>query len=212
MDDLEKDVQCNFDAIMKGSGTFFRGTFQNECMKVAGSDQRASKKYHRLVELVERAGQYIEPHTACKEGCHYCCHMAVTITGYEAAIIGKAIGRQPTPVNFNVEDIVERGVSDVQEELRDKYMGRDCPFLKDSKCSIYEVRPLACRAYFNISGHPELCDLTLGANDVPGIDFRVFWAAQAAAFMQYEFGDIREFFPSEIGKVCKATEEQPASL
>lgn len=208
MDDIDVVVKANFDAIMKDAGTFFTGTFQRECLKVADSEQRVSKKYHRLVELVERAGQYIAPHTACREGCHHCCHMAVTITGYEAAIIGKHIGRQPTPVNFNVEHFIDAGVEVAQAELRDKYTGKDCPFLKDSKCSIYEVRPLACRSYFNISGEPDLCDLTKGANDVPSIDFRVFWAAQAAAFMQYEFGDLRDFFPFVKGGVII---DQPTS-
>lgn len=199
---LAQQTEQNFNAIMKDSGKFFRGQFQNKCMEVVRSDQRPKHKYIRLVELIEQAGNYIAPHTACTQGCHHCCHMAVTITGYEAKVIGEYIGVPPQSVPMDIEHVMSKSSDELQEELRDTYSGKDCCFLVEGQCSIYSVRPLACRAYFNISGEPSLCDLTLGSNDVPSIDFTVLWAAHAQAFLQYEFGDIRQFFPTvEAGVV-----------
>ena len=71
-----------------------------------------------------------------------------------------------------------------------------CTFLKNSVCTIYPVRPLACRTHFNLSDDPSLCDIVNkpGA-EVPYFNFTALHVPFAQSFLEEPFADIREFFP-----------------
>lgn len=148
------------------------------------------KKYVELVHLVERVSALLAPLVPCKSGCSHCCKMSVVITGREALAIANEIGVRPTrPPPLRL-----------QEEYVDLYMGVPCPFLKNTKCSIYAVRPLPCRTHFNLSAHPEVCNIIkYPGNDVPNLDFSTIWAASVAIYGEQEiYGDIREYWPNGI--------------
>ena len=91
-----------------------------------------------------------ERQVECRRGCVFCCHLNVSATPLEAARIWSAMrdGRQPG---------LERAVFAAAAAL-DGLDGRarlerkaPCPLLVESACSLYEARPLACRALLSVS-------------------------------------------------------------
>ncbi|HVJ55043.1 MAG TPA: YkgJ family cysteine cluster protein [Aliidongia sp.] len=84
---------------------------------------------------------------ACAQGCDACCHQRIACTVPEA--IGIALGLSAR----SDEEIA--GVAGRAREVHEKSAtldplarirtGLPCPLLQDGACSIYEMRPLACR-------------------------------------------------------------------
>jgi Fe-S-cluster containining protein len=98
----------------------------------------------------------------CKAGCTACCYIDVDVSGDEAAVI----------INY----CKENGIEIDQDYLtKQAAVGRKsysplsrCVFLKDNLCSIYPVRPIACRKHW-VKTDPSLCDFSKNiANQVGG--------------------------------------------
>src|SRR4051812_7667640 len=104
-------------------------------------------------EAFDEAVASVKTGVSCKWGCHLCCRQNVNIYEDEAKTI--------------VEYCKEHDISIPKEYLGEqlKYGWREvaktevgwCTFLKNGECSIYPVRPLACRNY-HVASPPELCD------------------------------------------------------
>lgn len=73
---------------------------------------------------------------ACRMGCAFCCYIPVECTEQEARLAYEA--SDPSAVR---EAISSRGDTNFES----------CPFLRDNQCTVYEVRPLACRQYTSVS-------------------------------------------------------------
>jgi len=91
----------------------------------------------------------------CRAGCSFCCRLKVTATLLEIVRIAAAMagGRFPDrrpAVHAAAADVA--GLSD-RERLARKI---PCPLLLDGACSIYEARPLTCRALLSRSA--SLCE------------------------------------------------------
>ncbi|SMF16163.1 YkgJ family cysteine cluster protein [Desulfovibrio gilichinskyi] len=90
---------------------------------------------------------------ACVSGCSYCCYSHITVSPQEAFSIALHLAE-----NFDagvLEEIVAACAKESEnfhcaglQEFSKKYFGK-CPFLKDNKCLIYEVRPIACRNWIS---------------------------------------------------------------
>jgi Fe-S-cluster containining protein len=85
---------------------------------------------------------------ACKAGCDHCCHQSVGVTPAEGlAIVEHLLRTRSAEALAQVKERVAtarvrtRGLTAEQRYSPD----HPCPFLVDSACSIYEVRPLSCR-------------------------------------------------------------------
>jgi len=85
---------------------------------------------------------------ACKAGCDHCCHQPVGLTPPEALAIAAHLREKLTTeelvtvaARFAQRARDTRGLSSAQRFSPD----HPCPFLNRGQCSIYEVRPLACR-------------------------------------------------------------------
>jgi hypothetical protein len=86
----------------------------------------------------------------CRKGCDFCCHVNVTVTVLEAVRIAAALaaGRQPqrqSEILATAERLAGRD-AEGRQALR-----AACPLLVDGACSVYEIRPLACRALLSQS-------------------------------------------------------------
>lgn len=150
----------------------------------------------RLHEIRDELTPLIASVAACKEGCNACCHMAVSMTSIDAERIADHIGVPAAKVQTNPDN----------RENVSKYHSVPCPFLKKKRCTIYEVRPSACRTHFNVSKFPEVCDLVNFPNrDVPSVDLRPLWTAEGLVSLKMgaEIADIREFFPEGANPVFK---------
>lgn len=157
------------------------------------------EKAERMLTLADRLSQAITPHTPCGGGCSHCCHMATAISGWEARMISRYTGRKMLdPGRANETDL------NTQQQLVEKFTGVPCTFLVEGRCSIYPVRPAACRIHHNLEDTSDNCWIAPGGNavnrlrpTVPEIDLRGYLAANAFVFLNDSFGDIREFFPPQ---------------
>lgn len=140
------------------------------------------------------------PVAACRKGCAHCCHIPVTITDMEAALIGRAVGRKPVkPAQAVRIDALtdEAAIFAAEERLQAGRRGVPCPFLSDNACSIYAHRPTACRTLLNLDDDALLCELVDGMEvPVPYADARQMKGYFLALQPNSVLADIRAFFPS----------------
>ena len=184
-------------AIMAAEGPRINALI-NAAVSLAAGTATISTSHTRaeaLVEVAEGLSRAVTPHTPCANGCSHCCHMATNVSGYEARMIGRYVGREPRALGR--DGAAGDGLA---EELRGRYTGVACTFLVDGRCSVYPVRPIACRLHHSLNDTPDNCRIippgSVGLT-VPLLNFGPVQAAVAAMFMSDDFGDIREFFPPQ---------------
>ena len=89
----------------------------------------------------------------CKAGCTACCFIDVDVSGDEAAVI----------IDYCRQNDIEVDKAYLTEQAaagRKSYSALSrCVFLKDNLCSIYPVRPIACRKHW-VKTDPGLCDFS----------------------------------------------------
>jgi Fe-S-cluster containining protein len=144
-----------------------------------------------LQPLLDRMAE----HSICRPGCNFCCHQPVSVTEYEAELIGNAIGEKPQ--RFKKNQIGKH---------RSAAFKTPCHFLKDGACSIYAVRPMACRTHFSAEEDARWCDMSTGRHTVAYFGkaplearfINLLLSFQVARFGQPKtphFQDIRQWFP-----------------
>ena len=79
---------------------------------------------------------------ACAKGCSYCCSLEVSAFPQETFRIAREL-----TARTDREAVVAKLTAHAARNPRgtDRLQREPCPFLVDQACSIYEVRPLACR-------------------------------------------------------------------
>ncbi len=126
----------------------------------------------------------------CSKGCDACCYQMVSVHTWEEDVIGEYIeNTMHAGVKKQVRAQLVKWWRDFLSRIRpvsqtnpltlmelknhtlqmiqDKVM---CPFLVDSQCSIYPVRPAMCRSYV-VSSEPSLCSTELGrSGEVQGLN------------------------------------------
>lgn len=155
-----------------------------------------SLKIERLEAMYKFVESLLAPVSACRHGCHHCCMMAVGCSSRDAQRIAEYLGIQAHPPE-------QSWVEQARSVLVERYLRVPCPFLKEGQCSVYPVRPAACRTHFNLSDYSALCDLFLGTSDVPTLDLRILWLFESMVALEagWLIGDIRDFFPDVSGGV-----------
>jgi Fe-S-cluster containining protein len=154
----------------------------------AAAHTKLSKVYRLIDELGGAAASFV----ACKAGCAACCHMNVTVSALEAKQITAATGRRASQIDVTrSHDLAE-------------FDGVPCPFLLDSKCSIYEVRPFACRRHVSFDTNAYWCEPGRSReHQMPMVGFDGLEAAFFDVTRRREggvFADIRDFFSAPIEK------------
>jgi hypothetical protein len=130
--------------------------------------------------------------SACRKGCSHCCHIAVAVNQAEAQIIGEHIGQLPEhPANRGMEG------RDGFAEFVPLGYENPCPFLVDNQCSIYDVRPSACRLHFSLDISPDICKLDEARPVLlyGHINIDMLGVYAAGGPHDCVIADIREFFP-----------------
>lgn len=101
-------------------------------------------------EVVREVGGAI----GCHEGCTACCDYAVSALDSEADRIAARVQLMPAPerarIIARVQEAIDRGLPQLldSERLAVRF---PCPLLVKGRCSVYEERPIACRAWFGFS-------------------------------------------------------------
>ena len=177
------------DAISRRHQPRISGTMEKVLRNRAQAD---SAKTRALYDAVAPLAHDLAQEAVCRKGCSHCCHIAVAINQAEADLIARKTGIKAA----KPENRVLEGREKFADAVPFGYE-HPCPFLVDNQCSIYDVRPLACRAYFNLDTSPDLCRLD---NNRPvllyrhlDLDMIGIWAAGGPN--KVVIADIREFFP-----------------
>lgn len=97
-----------------------------------------------------RAQQTIDEHMAsaprlgCKSGCAWCCHQSVEVTIPEALLVAAQLldPADPRRAAMLANATAFRGL----DERQRRRTGTPCALLVDNRCSVYDDRPLMCRA------------------------------------------------------------------
>jgi Fe-S-cluster containining protein len=115
--------------------------------------------------------QATDPKPECKPGCAWCCSLLVEAMEPEIFLIASEIRKRgPEEVDAVVEALRIRA-ADTKVDPKN-LRRRDCAFLKNTRCSIYEVRPSVCRKAHSLSAEscrnfaseiPQKVEILLGA-------------------------------------------------
>jgi hypothetical protein len=87
---------------------------------------------------------------ACRKGCSFCCHLLVSTSAPEVLAIAQYVRERFTDEEQaallqRIDAVIEATAGMTRDERMDCKV--PCPLLQNGECSIYEVRPIACRAW-----------------------------------------------------------------
>ena len=91
----------------------------------------------------------LDSFSQCSEGCSYCCYQMVCLTVFEAIELAKGL---ETLSDSAREDVLAQAKINVKANNKISHDGErwlqrlPCPLLKNQRCSVYEHRPIGCRA------------------------------------------------------------------
>lgn len=108
----------------------------------------------------------------CEAGCSWCCHQLIIVTcAADGETILETVKARLSESEFEAFSRMIReqagAISKLPHTEAEKHRW-PCPMLKDGKCIVYDVRPVACRSVF--STDEECCRAMLHArtfNDLP---------------------------------------------
>jgi len=114
--------------------------------QLASENSSSRSKLRKIYNLMTEIVQVAEPYVACQKGCSSCCKMNVTLSEVEAKYIEAEKG------------IKAERLSGSRRHDQNQFIGIPCPFLKEDVCSIYDVRPFACRKHLSFDTSPYWCE------------------------------------------------------
>lgn len=125
---------------------------------------------HRAVDKIAQQAD-LGQKTDCRPGCEYCCSVRVEASEPEIFRIAREVRKRPPA---QVAALIQRLQGFVAAAATDDVPSRrDCTFLEERLCSIYEVRPAVCRRAHSLSAEkcmslapeiPQNLGMLLGAN------------------------------------------------
>jgi Fe-S-cluster containining protein len=149
---------------------------------------RATQAYHAGFEHSLQSHPSPKP-VACQAGCSLCCHNWISVTIPEALLISEDLwSRTDAPSPEKIARAAGAGMNLDRDQRLQRRLA--CPLLVDHLCSIYAVRPLACRSFFSLSlaacqavfdGTDEDVPTPCDAMVLRGVHDRCFWAALRAS-------------------------------
>ncbi len=113
--------------------------------------------YNEINEFISMLIEYGKQNNIqidCKAGCSYCCHQSVYGVEHEFDALATYLVKE-----WSLEErkaLIERAkeryaqTNTLSKEALALHKS-PCPFLQDNKCSVYEMRPMACRIYLSTS-------------------------------------------------------------
>jgi Fe-S-cluster containining protein len=178
---------------------------------------------HHIYNAFERWPN--RPAVACRSGCSACCSGNVTITALEGVEILRWV-QQNSLSHWLARILAENGPGETPRQTTNEFAAAclaglaeddpeemapsSCPFLENSQCRIYPVRPLACRLFVSSQtcekGQPALvpeyylATATVLCQLVEHLGQKEYWGNMLnvlpALLDSTEFGDIAAGVPS----------------
>jgi Fe-S-cluster containining protein len=165
----------------------------------------------RVGEEAQAAGSPI----SCHLGCAACCRQMVSLSMFEAEALTQWMSTLPEDRRAEIEARFHRALTALRDagiiekildpswaseqgfafEVAISYFKAyvDCPFLENESCSIYSMRPLACREYM-VTSPPALCQ-DPAANQVHSVQLPLKLSHVLYAFGRKMEHDTRGWIP-----------------
>lgn len=124
-------------------------TFNKEFIKKIRSLHFTAERLHKAtLELVPPEESH-RTEIDCKPGCYWCCGLQVLATQPELHLIFNTLRETWRPQNLmRLKADLRRFVEKISKtETMQQRLTIYCGFLKEGKCTIYDIRPFACRAW-----------------------------------------------------------------
>ena len=90
---------------------------------------------------------------ACARNCSWCCHQLIVMTNRDDAVAMLRSARtQMSSAEFHGFELALREqAAEIGQLTHEQAESRHwtCPFLRDNSCSVYDLRPIACRSVFS---------------------------------------------------------------
>lgn len=106
----------------------------------------------QLIQSFAKRAQLENNSVVCAKGCKWCCYQPVYLTTQEALLINEYLLQTFDSSKINsLQSKAQKKLKitkDLSEEKK-QIINHPCPFLFENACSIYPVRPMACRIYLS---------------------------------------------------------------
>jgi Fe-S-cluster containining protein len=162
--------------------------------KIQSMNASPALKLAKLTELANKVDETLRPHYTCSKGCCGCCSINTLIYRYEAVRLSELTSRQ-------MVDLPIRSRSRVLSVGKAAH-GKQCVFVVDGACSVYENRPMICRLHHSFL-KPIYCNafanpggLRTWARYNPDIIEIPYHILALSLRPREPWGSITEFFPS----------------
>ena len=106
---------------------------------------------------------------ACRAGCSFCCWLQIDVRAHEVFLIVRHLRQTRTPEALAILRAAAVATLDQTRPMNHEERGRvtlQCVLLQDGLCSVYAVRPAACRRYH--SRAVAACEQLWQGADEPG--------------------------------------------
>lgn len=169
-------------------------TDQLRNLRILNRIEAIKEVYKAIDGFFEAAPEESKKEIQCKTGCTACCFIDVDVSGDEAAVI-TGYCRQNN-IEIDKEYLTKQAAAG-----RKTYSALSrCVFLKDNLCSIYPVRPVACRKHW-VKTDPVLCDFSNNIINRVGGYFDVNTEILASALLNVdETGSFEKMLLAEMNK------------
>jgi Fe-S-cluster containining protein len=147
----------------------------------------------KLAEASAKAGR---PITCAGKGCCHCCYEPVYCSSHEVAyILGGLTKWEEAAVANRLREslpkvkasgLLDKDMPPVMEWLA---MKLPCPFLENGQCSVYDRRPLSCRAHIAV-GPPDWCRDRRLEQKYPESDEVIIAIAEAIVHFHSKLGNV----------------------
>jgi Fe-S-cluster containining protein len=144
------DIKKKLGTMVKQHPWMTPAALERELGKIVSENASLPNRRAHVIRFADKVRDALAPHAACRAGCNHCCHMNTMIYEHEAERLAKVTGRKMTRLAYRPLPVV----------LADgnKFNGVPCPFLAGGNCSVYEHRPLVCRAHHSLNDDARDCD------------------------------------------------------
>ncbi len=153
-----------------------------------------ARKLIKLTKLANKLNEALRPHYTCRKGCCSCCSMNTLIYRYEAVRLAEVTNRKMIELPF-------RSYHKVLSAGKLVY-GKQCVFVVDGLCSVYEHRPMVCRLHHSFNASSKDCTVTGDISEVfhlamfdPDYIETPYHHIVRTSMPKEPWGGIREFFP-----------------
>lgn len=156
------------------------------------------------------------PPLACRVGCSYCCHLPVEASAPEVLAVSERLRSSLSAAEIEeLHKVIDRYIDSTDGMTMDKRQltSVPCPLLRDGQCSVYEVRPIACRTWHSTDaeGCRQFCEDTSESNRSKVNTFAIATSAQVKVGLAAALKSARlEYRPLDFVRALRTALSDPS--